>query len=818
MVTFSKKYDEPCGAFSSLSVTVRNSKHTSAITHLTDRVFVICIAVLLTFGFSSSMTRAEGLSGNYSASLTTALSVAKSNARRFVDDANSGHYIMSIGKKQWGEFFNGQQTPRFTFKEVKRDDKNITLKDKGRGIKIRLPLKGKKVKVDLGKGGGWEVLFIANQEKGLSHIPPPNFKPEPKKDPKVEPTGKPIKLDANGRMVTKAVFGRQGKKMGTYRQVAQGKWDEIGKGGQAFHFNEVNRDDWSVYLHDSSRNVRIQLDLHRKQVFYSDGNSAAPRPLYDILTATSPKVASSPNKPKGQTPVEAPKKGDKLKANGRTVTKAVFGRQGKKMGTYLQVAQAKWDEIGSGGQAFHFNEVNRDDWSVYLHDSSRNVRIQLDLHRKQVFYSDGNSAAPRPLYDILAANSPTVASDPKGQNVNSPVEPPKKGGKLKANGRTVTKAVFGRQGKKMGTYRQVAQGKWDEIGSGGQAFHFNEVNRDDWSVYLHDSSRNVRIQLDLHRKQVFYSDAKSANPRPLYDVLTASASAVRVGGTIDPSPKSPIDNKLKANGRTVTHLVIGNKGKRQGAYKQVGQKDWEAIGDEPGASLFHFTETGRDDWSVYLRDGSRQVDVQLDLYRKVVLYSDARSKTPRRINDILVATVNPLPDLDPISKPVQPGSNTRPTEPDPDLDIEVVRLPGVDDRTTNELVDWLIEEAARQENPVCWRDTFDRGFGTPISLTSNPCKPGEDQSAVVCYPKCPAGYDNGGPSCVGQCDDSHNVNCGPLMCGQSSNQCVVEVANMVLATAELVANIAGAALTGGAANASIKAAKTAAKAGQKVAA
>ena len=62
------------------------------------------------------------------------------------------------------------------------------------------------------------------------------------------------------------------RKLGRYVQTGTGKWKEIPKSpdGTTFHFNETNRDMWSVYLHDPSRNVRIQIDLHTRKIYYSD--------------------------------------------------------------------------------------------------------------------------------------------------------------------------------------------------------------------------------------------------------------------------------------------------------------------------------------------------------------------------------------------------------------------------------------------------------------------------------------------------------------------------------------------------------------------
>ncbi|WP_299814877.1 MliC family protein [uncultured Roseibium sp.] len=72
---------------------------------------------------------------------------------------------------------------------------------------------------------------------------------------------------------------------GSFSQAGGGQWEELNDQGRvAFRFQEQNRDEWSVYLFDASRNVSLQLDLHRKQVLYGIGNQGK-TPLYAITNA-----------------------------------------------------------------------------------------------------------------------------------------------------------------------------------------------------------------------------------------------------------------------------------------------------------------------------------------------------------------------------------------------------------------------------------------------------------------------------------------------------------------------------------------------------
>jgi hypothetical protein len=92
------------------------------------------------------------------------------------------------------------------------------------------------------------------------------------------PTGRTVKLV---KLATP-----DGGKLGVYKQTGGRAWAEIDREGKTqFTFNEVSRDDSSVYLHDPSRDVSLQLNLHTRKVMYSDPDSPHPRALYNIFGA-----------------------------------------------------------------------------------------------------------------------------------------------------------------------------------------------------------------------------------------------------------------------------------------------------------------------------------------------------------------------------------------------------------------------------------------------------------------------------------------------------------------------------------------------------
>ena len=81
-------------------------------------------------------------------------------------------------------------------------------------------------------------------------------------------------------------------------------------------------------------------------------------------------------------------------------------------GSLKKTGDTQWSEYNSEGKVtFTFQEVTRDDWSVYLNDASRNMQLQLDVYRKMVGIGE-NNGDKRDLYPItkvLAMAEPAPA-------------------------------------------------------------------------------------------------------------------------------------------------------------------------------------------------------------------------------------------------------------------------------------------------------------------------------------------------------------------------------------------------------------------------
>ncbi len=174
--------------------------------------------------------------------------------------------------------------------------------------------------------------------------------------------------------------------------------------------------------------------------------------------------------------------------NGYNVTNVKFtDSYGKILGNFHLSTNNTWVEDSTTEQnRFTFSERNRDEWSVYLYDASRDMHIQLDLYTKEVKWN-GNK-----LYTIMESNA--------------------------VNGYSANRVNFSDgYGTLLGDFHKNADGTWSEDSiTEMKRYRFTERSRDEWSVYLYDASRNMNIQLDLHTKEVKWDGSK------LYTVMSSS--------------------------------------------------------------------------------------------------------------------------------------------------------------------------------------------------------------------------------------------------------------------------------------------------------
>ena len=63
------------------------------------------------------------------------------------------------------------------------------------------------------------------------------------------------------------------------------------------------------------------------------------------------------------------------------------------------------------------------------------------------------------------------------------------------------------------------------------------------------------------------------------------------------------------------------------------------------------------------------------------------------------------------------------------------------------VLNWIAEGVASARQPYCYRDSYGRGVGVPLSS----CPSDKEKDAWLCYPKCKSGYDGVGPVCWQGC-------------------------------------------------------------------
>ena len=174
------------------------------------------------------------------------------------------------------------------------------------------------------------------------------------------------------------------------------------------------------------------------------------------------------------------------------------------------------------------------------------------------------------------------------------------------------------------------------------------------------------------------------------------------------------------NGGNASAVDFGQSGRKLGEYRQSGPRQWVET-NAAGAVTFRFEERQRDEWSVYLTDPARGVNIQLDLNTRKVVYSDKGS--PRRVlYDILNARSQPAAVAAAPPAPAAPPSTA---------DIAQRAIFGASDPD------------------ICWKESYGRGAGT----VPDACPQGFERTGadLLCYPICKAGFSGVGPVCWQAC-------------------------------------------------------------------
>jgi hypothetical protein len=196
-------------------------------------------------------------------------------------------------------------------------------------------------------------------------------------------------------------------------------------------------------------------------------------------------------------------------------------------------------------------------------------------------------------------------------------------------------------------------------------------------------------------------------------------------------------------GTDVTKVTFGNNNAAQGILVQVGSKKWNHYYPDGKRLLTSHTETGRDEWSVYLANGN--IIIAVNLWKKTVTYSKGASYSGKIISSSNAA--NPTASTAPApAQPVQPEVTTPTLSAD---EAEDARGPAP--LTPNEMakvMEWIALKVSAIRVPYCYRRSETRGAGQPLS---NQCAAGLEKNGALCYPRCRAGFKGAGPVCWQGC-------------------------------------------------------------------
>ena len=204
------------------------------------------------------------------------------------------------------------------------------------------------------------------------------------------------------------------------------------------------------------------------------------------------------------------------------------------------------------------------------------------------------------------------------------------------------------------------------------------------------------------------------------------------------------------NGRTAMSVRLSQDGKFAGALHKADGAFW-VESDASGKAIYRYTETKRDDGSIYLADSLRGVKLQLDLSAGKATYINAMRH--RDFYEIQSAsTVVPEPQ----SRAGQQAQNNQVQQP-------AGRQIGPLKSRTRDL-------PARDTAPAfCWNDATVRGAGTIPGRVAD-CPAGYTNSGAACTraaetipapssaPVCPAGYSANGSSCERPATTKANAN------------------------------------------------------------
>lgn len=129
-----------------------------------------------------------------------------------------------------------------------------------------------------------------------------------------------------------------------------------------------------------------------------------------------------------------------------------------------------------------------------------------------------------------------------------------------------------------------------------------------------------------------------------------------------------------------------------------------------------------------------KVEEGLDELRKAQKAADEQAKL-----DEGKLTTEPTEPVDPNAEPLPKGPNGE--------EMIEVEPPPLNEEDMKAVMNWIGVKVGAERLPFCWRESYGRGAGDPLST----CTSENDKNGALCYPKCREGFSGNGPVCWQNC-------------------------------------------------------------------
>jgi hypothetical protein len=249
-------------------------------------------------------------------------------------------------------------------------------------------------------------------------------------------------------------------------------------------------------------------------------------------------------------------------------------------------------------------------------------------------------------------------------------------------------------------------------------------------------SINATYALNLFRQELVRS---SGGVSLVLGPITSSSSAAVAPTAALPTPeptRPPVDHGV--TGAVVNSVVYGVNGTRQGAFVKViprvyglTNRDWRQY-DAEQKKIADCSETARTNETVTLQCPQSQ-PIVIDLTTNRVFERTGGAETT--LGEILHA----VDMVEWYRLRALEEEETR------------LRFAPVSDDDREAIMTWIAYEVAKNRVGYCYKDTYGRGAGVPLSRCAAGLERGPGDQ--LCYPECQNGFHGVGPVCWGTCPE-----------------------------------------------------------------